>query len=101
MQSFNDMISALVTLFSIMVVNNWFIIVDMYVAQKGNDAIYSILYRSYFYIFYYLSVLIALNILVAYTIDMYASVERLDEEREKTLALVYKDMNEVDDRWRW
>ena len=101
MQSFNDMISALVTLFSIMVVNNWFIIVDMYVAQKGNDAVFAILYRSYFYIFYYLSVLIALNILVAYTIDMYASVERLDEEREKTLALVYKDMNEVDDRWRW
>lgn len=32
---------------------------------------------------------------------MYASVERLDEEREKTLELVYKDMKQVDEGWRW
>lgn len=67
----------MVTLFTIMVINNWFLVVDMFVASKG----YNFWYRIFFVTFYYFSVLIALNILVAYTIDMYASVERLDEER--------------------
>lgn len=34
--------------------------------------------RYYFGAFYYFSVIIGINIVVAFTLDMYASVERLD-----------------------
>ena len=36
--------------------------------------------------FYYFSVVIGINIAVAFAIDMYCSVIRLDEERMKTLS---------------
>merc|ERR1719240_117853 len=90
-QNFNDLISAFVTLFTIMVINNWFVVVEMFVSSNTANFIW---YRAYFITFYYLSVLIGMNILVAYTIDMYASVERLDEERQRTIKLVKKEIAE-------
>jgi len=38
-------------------------------------------YRFYFVLFFFFSVVIGINIVVAFAIDMYASVERLDDER--------------------
>ena len=35
-------------------------------------------YKFYFALFYYFSVIIGINIAVAFAIDMYSSVERLD-----------------------
>ena len=63
----------------------------MYVDSKDGNT----MYRLYFIAFYYFSVLIGINIVVAYTIDMYTSVERLDEERQRTLELVRKEMAEA------
>ena len=51
-------------------------------------------YRFYFCAFYYFSVVIGINIIVAFAIDMYSSVERLDAEREKTLEMLKKEMND-------
>ena len=45
----------------------------MYVTVMG-----STYYRFYFGLFYYFSVVIGINIIVAFTLDMYSSVERLD-----------------------
>lgn len=41
------------------------------------------LYRFYFIIFYYFGVIIGLNIVIAFAIDMYSAVVRLDEQKEK------------------
>lgn len=77
--NFNDLVSSFVTLFVLIVVNNWYVIVAMCVDIKGGNT----LYRFYFIIFYYFGVIIGLNIIVAFAIDMYTAVVRLDEQKEK------------------
>jgi len=46
----------------------------------------------YFGMFYYFSVVIGINIVVAFAIDMYSSVERLDHERIKTLDILQEEL---------
>jgi len=75
--NFNDLVSAMVTLFILMIVNNWYVIVSLCVAIKNGNT----LYRLYFMIFYYFGVLIGLNILIAFAIDMYSAVERLETSK--------------------
>ena len=73
--NYNDLISSMITLFILMVVNNWYVIVQMCVDIKlGN-----VYYRYYFIIFYYFGVIIGLNVIIAFAIDMYNAVERLDQ----------------------
>lgn len=74
--NFNDILNSFVTLFTLMVVNNWYIIVDMFVAVTG-----TIWARLFFVVFYFLSVLVVLNILVAFSIDMYSSIESIHSEK--------------------
>lgn len=88
LMNFNDFLSSLMTLFALMVVNNWMIIADMFVQLKDGNTYY----RFYFALFYYFSVIIGINIVIAFAIDMYSSVERLDEERRKTLEQLEKDL---------
>lgn len=77
--NFNDLGSSFVTLFVMMVVNNWYIIVKMYNNISGHS--YA---RLYFIMFYFCSVVVMLNIVVAFVIDMYSSVASLHaEEKEK------------------
>lgn len=73
--NFNDFATSFVTLFSLMVVNNWMVTTEMYVVIYGSKYI-----RFYFVIFYYLCVVIGLNIVIAFAIDMYNSIERLDKQ---------------------
>ena len=68
--NFNDLMSSYVTLFILIVVNNWYVIVAMCVDIKGGNT----LYRYFFVIFYYFGVIIGLNIIIAFAIDMYAAV---------------------------
>lgn len=65
-----------------MVVNNWYVQVDMFILVTN------VYVRYYFIAFWYFSVIVGLNIFVAYALDMYASVERLDAERLKTLLMM-------------
>ena len=67
--NFNDLMSGFVTLFELMVVNNWQVNVAMYVDVTGTT-----LTRLFFMFFYYFSVVIGLNIVVAFAIDMYNSI---------------------------
>lgn len=80
LDNFNDLLSSIVTLFTLMVVNNWMVQVQMYTEVMGSDV-----YRIYFCLFYYFSVVIGINVVVAFAIDMYSSVERLENERQKTI----------------
>ena len=76
--NFNDLMSSYVTLFILIVVNNWYVIVQMCVDIMGGKLIY----RYFFVIFYYFGVIIGLNIIIAFAIDMYAAVMRLEEQQE-------------------
>ena len=83
--NFNDLMSSYVTLFILIVVNNWYVIVAMCVDIKGGNT----LVRYFFVIFYYFGVIIGLNIIIAFAIDMYAAVQRLEtttEENRKYLV---------------
>lgn len=71
-----------------MVVNNWMVQVQMYVDIMDSNTYY----RFYFCLFYYFSVVIGINIVVAFAIDMYSSVERLDIERIKTLQMLEQEL---------
>lgn len=63
-----------------MIVNNWLDIVAVYVDVYETTQV-----RWFFFVFYYFSVIIGINIVVAFSIDMYDSVARLDEERQNTV----------------
>lgn len=76
--NFNDLANGLLTLFELMVINNWMIITQVYVNITGT---YTILY--FFIVFYYLCVVIGLNIVIAFSIDMYNSIERLDNQNKE------------------
>ena len=77
LMNFNDLISSFVTLFALVVVNNWYVIVNVNVAAvDGNE-----LYRLYFLAFYYFGVLIGINILISFAIDTYGAVLRLEENK--------------------
>jgi cytochrome bd-type quinol oxidase subunit 2 len=94
LMNFNDMCSSYMTLFALMVVNNWMVITAMYVAASADDGYNGKYARFYFGLFYYFAVIIGINITVAFIIDMYSSVERLDAERSKTLELLESEMKE-------
>ena len=79
----------MVTLFTLMVVNNWMVTVSMYVYVMNNNTNY----RFYFISFYYNSVIIGVNLFVAFVLDMYSSVERLDNEKMKTLELLEEEIS--------
>jgi len=85
LMNFNDVFSSLVTLFALMIVNNWYVMVNQTCAYMGN-----INYRLYFYAFYYVGVIIATNILVAFAIDIYSVVCRLDDSRHANKEIIVK-----------
>lgn len=88
--SFNDFGSGLVTLFELMIVNNWQFIVGMYETAMGTTYV-----RWYFVFFYFFSVSVVLNIVVAFALDMYNSYYELfmarQEEREKIRNMVHQN----------
>lgn len=78
--NFNDFPSGLVTLFVLMVVNNWFVVADGFMAVT-ND------YAAIFFVLFFVTVnLIVLNILIALILESSAAVreelQRLPEEEE-------------------
>jgi hypothetical protein len=65
----------------------------MYVDVTGSK-----LTRVFFITFYYLSVVIGLNIVIAFAIDMFGSIERLEtqqEEEEQNLWDIAKKVKAV------
>jgi hypothetical protein len=78
--NFNDMLAGFYTMFALMIVNNWYVIVDIYIIET-NDT-YS--YRLLFVAFYYFAVIIGSNIFVAFILDMYDAVLTMEDERKST-----------------
>lgn len=86
LNNFNDFFSGLVTLFTLMVVNNWMVTVELLCTIKGSN-----FYRFYFILFYYFSVMIGINIIMAFILDVYSSVEKQAEDREKTIEMIERE----------
>ena len=91
LDNFNDFISSLITLFTLMVVNNWMFQVSQFIVVMEGE-INENLVRLFFIIFYQFSVVIGINLVVAFVLDMYDSTERMDNERLKTLVLLKEEM---------
>ena len=70
LMNFNDFGSSMVTLFHIMVVNNWFITCNMFIDIMGND-----FPKLFFVSFWILTVLIIFNLVISNIIEIYDSVE--------------------------
>ena len=74
--NFNDFGSGIITLFELMIVNNWQVIVAMFIDATGNSAV-----RWYFIVFYFFSVTVALNIVVAFALDIFDTYSKLMHQR--------------------
>ena len=90
--NFNDFFSSIVTLFTLMVVNNWMISVSQCVFVTAGMYDKNMV-RLYFFAFYYFSVIVGINLVVAYVLDMYASTERLEADRLKTLEMMEDEIS--------
>jgi len=77
LMNFNDMITSFMTLFALIVNNNWQYIVLMCVNVCNGNSIY----RLYFEAFYYFGVILGVNMFVAFAIDMYSAVSRMDNAK--------------------
>jgi len=73
--NFNDYSSSLVTLFCLMIVNNWYVIAQGYILATGTMWTY-----VYFVIFFVVSNLVVLNILMALIIDAIKVLHEIQEE---------------------
>ncbi|CAM9538707.1 unnamed protein product [Ectocarpus sp. 12 AP-2014] len=63
--NFNDMPSGMGTLFCLLVVNNWFVFVDLFVKASGDNK----WNRWFFVAFYVLGVLVILNVVIAVVLE--------------------------------
>ena len=70
LMNFNDFPASMVTLFHIMIVNNWFITCNMLCEIKG-----SALPRMFFTSFWVLTVLIMLNLVISFILEIYSDTE--------------------------
>jgi site-specific recombinase len=75
--------SSIVTLFALMVVNNWYVIVSMYATVSNTVQV-----RWFFLAFYYFGVLIGVNIIIGFAIEMYGAVKRIEEENTRIADLL-------------
>ncbi len=76
LNNFNDFTNAYLVLFELTIVNNWQVTAEMYVALMETRLV-----LLYFVSFYIIAVLVGMNILVCFAIDMYQSICRLDNEQ--------------------
>jgi DNA integrity scanning protein DisA with diadenylate cyclase activity len=76
LNNFNDTANSFLVLFELIVVNNWMITAQMFVDISNTRWV-----LAYFVSFYIIAVLVGMNIVVCFAIDMYASIRRLDNEQ--------------------
>ena len=78
--NFNDTYSGMLTLFSVLVSNNWNSTTEMYSALLGNTWP-----RLYFSSFFVVTIMVILNIVVSFVLEIYTM--SLDESRTKVRKL--------------
>lgn len=95
LMNFNDYAMSLITLFQIMVGNNWFVTANMYAELVGNSGP-----RVYFTVWWILSMLILANLVVAFIMEIYgtvsAEVDKEHKRRDSAISLREKFRNNMD-----
>eukprot|EP00730_Choanoeca_flexa_P007701 TRINITY_DN12378_c0_g1_i11.p2 TRINITY_DN12378_c0_g1~~TRINITY_DN12378_c0_g1_i11.p2 ORF type:complete len:632 (+),score=153.04 TRINITY_DN12378_c0_g1_i11:146-1897(+) len=89
LNNFDNVFNAYITLFELMVVNNWFVIMNGFVAATNS------LSRIYFMLFYIITVNIVLNVVIAFILETFLSrmsyqrslAERGKDEETETLKV--------------
>lgn len=66
----------------------------MYIDVTGYNV-----YRAYFILFYYFGVIIGINIMIAFAIDMFSAVERMDSDYERNKQILLKKALEKRDEY--
>lgn len=77
LNNFNDFPNSYLVLFELTIVNNWMVTAEMYEEVIGTKWV-----LIYFVSFYFIGVLVGMNILVCFAIDIYQSIGRLDNEQQ-------------------
>lgn len=85
--NFNDFGSGMITLFELMIVNNWQVIVEMFIVATDNSAV-----RWFFIFFYFFSVTVALNIVVAFALDLFNSYNEALHQRRDEKKKLYEEL---------
>lgn len=90
--NFNDFASGLLTLFSMMLFNNW-----QFIWAQFNFAIESdLITNGFFLTFMCVSQYVIINIIMAFVIDVYTSIEdQVRNEKEEKEALIILGMQEI------
>lgn len=78
LMNMNDLTASFMTLFALMVVNNWQYTTGLYTLVMESNY-----YRWYSILFFFFCVVLVLNIVVAFTIDMYDNIANLQREKDK------------------
>ncbi len=90
LNNFNDFANSYLVLFELTVVCSWMITTEMYEQVIGTKWV-----LLYFVSFYIIGVLVGMNILVCFAIDMYQSIKRLDNEQSAHEQKLYDLAQEV------
>jgi len=83
--NFNDLPSAMVTLFEVLVVNNWFLIVEGFEKACGYGA------RFYFLAFYFLGVILFLNVISSFVLETFLDAWQETKSKGGSLELEQDD----------
>jgi hypothetical protein len=75
--NFNDMTSGIVTLWCLLVVNDWSVLMEGIILASGRSG----LWRLYFMIFYIVAVVVSLGVLTSFIIDSFLASEAAREVR--------------------
>ena len=65
LMNMNDLLASFITLFALMIVNNWFVIVETFTVVTSNY------YWFYFILYYVICANLMITIIVAFVLDMY------------------------------
>merc|ERR1711924_283830 len=88
--NFNDFASGVVTLFELLVVNNWYVIMDGVVAAVDNNQ----WARAYFISWYVLAVIVVTNLVVAFILEGFFEIEdthsRMRSSRSRSSSFAVK-----------
>lgn len=76
LMNMNDLFASFVTLFALMVVNNWYVIVETFTVVTNNH------YWFYFIIYYIVAANLMITIIVAFVLDMYGSMASIQREKD-------------------
>ena len=84
--NFNSYCGSLVTLFHFMIVNNWFVTIDMFRAVTGLEVVPVL----FFLTFWCFVVLILLNVVLSQVLEIFSSVEPEVKRMAKKVELTHK-----------